>query len=594
MLDWNGAQSRQLADMLDPNAIEKSLRTAYAAGNLLSTVATVQYAERGTFANELVRLHNSQEIDFLSACTSEELDRMEASLFFKLQTLFCEYLPRIDCNAMDAATACNRMLKRTGKDLSAQLVVDALQRWFQQCKNRVKEGLDLLQRDTVFHRELVRPVVKAGACYDGEKFTTEALALSRHADSSVRLKALSLLGEIVPASDNTQIERVISRCSEVVDCNDSDREIASVIRSVSELTQRIDGAVSKDVERLFVSTCKKTTPIVRSELAFSLSRCPRNFSPTMIEAAFDALKCTDRTEHQTIEWIDTMLYGWELDIDRERVVSFLQDLLFRNELAVEMEQLEYFRHKLAENSSELLGWYVVYFLLTGDNRLCRAACRLLPSHVQDSPKGLDLDLSSFNLSSLSILFLARKIIGYCLSRPRCATALLLSCLRVVSDKDRPELERLVFDYFAMNYIQSKQWFKELLEENDPAGQSVGRLSTQVEQYIDDFKELGSCPAFAPSDRDIQLQRNHNLDLWRNAWKRGQQASILANAVKRVTVLYGSRSISYVYDNTGDAPSRKEIPLISHRISAEFPGLNVLDPVGLECKLNSFREELPPQ
>ncbi len=408
---------------------------------------------------------------------------------------------------------------------------------------------------------------------------------------TIPLDALAVLGAIVPGDDVSLIQLVINRFNEVIDTTDFDHYAASTIRSSLHLLERIGGSVANDVERLLVRICKNPTPSVRRVIADNLYMRRKILTDAIMDASFQALQNTDKQDREAIRSIDLMLYQWDLDRDRERVLRFLRNFLSHREDPVDIDQLRDFRQKLTNGSGKLLGWYVVSLLLTGDYRLCISADKLLP--YQETRDGLDIDLAPFELGSSWIPFLARKILGYCLLKRESASALLLSCLRCVSIEERTALEELVLDHFLMNYLQAMEWFEAALSSNDAAEESVERLSASVNQYVDDLTALGGCPAFAPSDRQRQLQRYRQADFWRNVRDKSEEGSLLSLIGHKSTVLYGSGSIAYVYDKDGKGPHRKEMQFVGHEYTAEIPRLDAIDPVSLRFVTHRFQTEPPP-
>ena len=572
-------------------SIRDTLLAAYSAGNLLDAVAALASQDHKSIRDEVSSLHNAGEIDFVGGCLSDELDRLSQDSYFPLQRVFCDSLPKIECPVMDAATASIRLFEKGGTDGTVGLVFRALCKWFEQTLSRAEEGLTLLRFDNDRWSSLVRPVLLAGAAHDAGRFTVEALALSRQTHSTIPLDALSVLGAIVPGDDDVLLQQVINRFNEVIDATDSDHDAASTVRSALHLLERIGDSVATDVERLLVRVCKKPTPSVCRVIADDLYMRRKFFTDEMIDASLQALQNTNKEDVVAIKSIDLMLYQWNVDRDRERVLRFLQNLLSNRDDPVDIDQLRNFRHRLTNGSGELLGWYVVSLLLTGDHRLSIVADKLLP--YPETRDGLDIDLAPFELGPRWIPFLARKILGYCLLKRESASALLLSCLRCVAIEERPALEELVVDQFLMNYLQAMEWFEAALSSNDPAEESVERLSASINQYVDDLTAMGVCPAFAPSDRQRQLQRYRQADFWRKVQDISEEGSLLSLVGRKATVLYGSGSIVYVYDKDGKGPHRKEMQFVEHKYTAEIPRLDAIDPVSLRYVTHRFQTEPPP-
>lgn len=572
-------------------SIRDTLLTAYADGNLLDGIATLASQDHESMSDEVSNLHNSAEIDFVGACLSDELDRLSQDSYFPLQRVFCDSLPKIECPVKDAATACIRVFEKINPDLTAGLVFRALREWFQQRPSRAEEGLTLIRLDNDRWSSLVRPVLLAGAAQDAGRYTEEALALSRQTHSTIPLDALSVLGTIVPVDDSALLQQVINRFNEVIDTMRTENDVARVIRSAVSLLERIGDPVTPDVERIFDKVCKKPTASVRRVIADELFMRRKLFTDAMMDVSLQALQNTDKQDQEAIKYIDLMLSQWDFDRDRERVLGFLQNFFSDREDPCDIGQLSNFSHKVSNGSGEVLGWYVVSLLLTGNHRLCIAAEGLLP--YQETRDGLDIDLAQFDLGSSWVPFLARKVIGYCLLKRECASALLLSCLRCVSDQERHTLEKIVFDHFLMNYLQAMEWLEAAVSENDPAEESVERLSARINQYVDELSELGTCAAFAPSELERRLQGYRQGDFWRDVQKKAQQMSILSIVAHKVTVLYGSGSITDVYDKDGKGQRRREMKFGEYQHIAEFPRLRAIDPVALSYITHSFQIEPRP-
>ena len=123
----------------------------------------------------------------------------------------------------------------------------------------------------------------------------------------------------------------------------------------------------------------------------------------MIDATFSALQHTSSHEIHVINAIDSILYQWDLDADRTRIFEFLVNLFTQEDDPPDLDILGHFRHQLRDQPGDVLGWYIVSLLLTGDHALCAVAGNLLP--YQQTREGLDIDLATFALTPPWILYL---------------------------------------------------------------------------------------------------------------------------------------------------------------------------------------------
>ena len=570
----------------------EAILAAASTESLLSTIASVPYDNTDQLADVLAELHNDGRLDVLKVFRSDEQLASADPTFFRLQHVFCLTLPRMRCSVAEAAATCEVLFDKAGDDLAAGQVYDALRDWLQLSRPRADEGLTLVQHDLDNQTGITRHVLVAGAAHDPKKYAEEALDLSHQPQFHIRQDALFALGRMALEDDGSILVRVTERLDQVIESPRSDRDAAIAIGAALQLLDRFGERLARVVEPLLVRACNNPAPITRHAIAVGLRSGHDSYTEAMIDASFSAIQHVDGDAPGTIAVIDSILYQWDLDGDRTRVLRFLRHILSNGDNATDLEALDSFQHRLTNGPGGLLGWYVISLLLTGDPRLSRAACGLLPHN--DAPAGLDVDLTQFALDSAWVLFLARKILGYCLANRAGASALLLSCLRAASGETRADLERLVLSNFLINYPGAIEWFEAAVSPNDPAEISVKRLSSSLASYLAELQRTDFCAAFRPSARERQLQAYRQADLARNIWKEAEKRSVLYQLVHRSVLLYGSGSVYYVHTDKDSNPQRKEMSLSSHHQTIEIPRLEVLDPVGLQYAIVHFRLEAPPK
>ena len=561
------------------------------AGTLLETITATPYGQQDSVAEAVSDLHNLGEIDFLGCFEPLSLVDDPNTSFFALQRIFSRTLPRIECSAERAANACRTMSARARDRTPPDLIYDAFFTWIRESPARAEETLVLIRRDSDTHARLVKPVLLAGVTHDVTKYVEEAFTFSDHPQSNVRLDAVLALGHIVPTEDEMLVMRAINRFDDLIENPGSDEDTAAAVNAALNLLQRGGDPIVHGVEPLLKKACRSQTPTTRRALAYGLLMRRQLYTEAMTDASLWALQYVNDQDIHTIKAIDSMLYQWDLDGDRHRVLAFITNILTNDDNAPTIDALSDFTHKLGNERGSILGWYAVSLLLTGDHRLCMAAHRLLPyNQIRD---GLDINLAPFSLTSLWILFLARKILGYCLTKKEATAALLLSCLRAIPKEKRPELDELVLHFFLINYLSAIDWLEATISPTDPARQSIKRLSRSVASYVDELERAELCPAFAPSERERQIQGYRLADYWRSVYKKAEEASILSVLVHKSTILYGTASITYVYRDDTSGPERQEIAMATHEHTAELPRMEVIDPVGLHHAIFRFRTEAPP-
>ena len=575
-----------------PTNTREAIHAAAEAGALLKTVAATPYDEFDSIADLLSALHNKGKIDLLIACDKPGLDGIPSRSFFCLLQVFCRTLPRLHSSTKCAIAACERMFDRAGADLAASLVFDALVQWLQQSAERVAQALELIDQDAQPSAAVVRSVLLGGASQDAAKSTNDALDLSNRTSSTIRLPALWALARTLPDDDEDLLVRTLQRLTAVVTDPLSERDTAAAVDSALHLYRRMGTRVRGSVQSVVTNACRTPSPALRQALAYGLAAGDTGYSDTVIDECLSALRHTQADETDTLRALDSVLYGWDLDGDRERILQLLVNLLTPEDSTFDFGSLDSLQHKLREASGDILGWYVVSLLLTGHRAVCDVVFGLLP-HAGE-PAGLDIDLRPFSLSPCRILFLARKILGYCLLKKGSAAALLLSCLRVVPAQDQQELEDLVLEHLLMNYPSAIDCLTTATPRGDTAKGSVDRLSKRLRTYVADLERSGICLAFAPTERQRQIRLYSIGDLFRGAHKRAQQDSALLQMIPKAVLLYGTGSIVYVHRDPASGPVRQEMAMSTFRHEVEIPRLQEIDPLGLQRDIQRFRVEPKPE
>lgn len=570
--------------------IRKLILSATKDGNLLQHLSTVRFDVIEPTSEALAELHNTGDLDLLSSLRHGQLRADGPHVFHKILELFRRTLPLIDCDVSDALAAVNSINRRLTDGGAAATAHEALHGWLEKQESRPKQALSLVLRDNPLDDAVLRVVLTVGGRTDPDAFTTQAVTLSRDTSPATRGAALFALGRIVPLDNDTLVARALRRLEQAVTTSASESETQAAVESALSLFERAPDRLASNIEPIVAAAAAKRSPSVRNALALGLLRHHAILSTHMIDAIFSALGHADLTELDTITNIDLVLYQWDIDADRDRICTLIQSLFTHRDNPLSVSHLDNFRHKLGEAEGQLLGWYVFSLLSSGDDRLCEAAAELLP--YKEARPGIDIDLSATAPHPAWVPYLARKVLAYCLFKRECAAGLLLSCLRAVSDEHRHELEGDILDSFLINYLHAIEFFRTAVDAGDPAKRSVDFLARRLESYERDLERLGTCPSFAPSERERHLQAYRHRDFMQDVHKRAEQNSIFSFIAHKSILLYGSASVAHVRGADGNT-HRQEMRFAEHKHFFEFPRLSVIDPVGLHFRINRFKLERPP-
>ena len=407
-------------------SLREIILSARENGQLLEAIASMRHSEEEAVAGLLAELHNAGEMDLLQACEGTQLGVLPRGRFFDLLRVFCATLPHVRCTTAEAVAACQRFFDQAGEDLTAGVVYRALQEWFSRDVERVDEGLHVVGTKGGVAYGVTRSLLLAGSTHEVGRFVHQGLELSRGPDADTRRAALSALGQMTPVQGPLN-SAVVDRLQEAIRDTKVEPDQVAAFNATLDLLERSGDADPVELQRLVVAACRDPGPSLRHAIAEGLRDRASFFTDTMTEAAFVVIGNTECNRAGTISAIDSILYQWDIDGDRKRVLGLLVKLVGRDQNAVDAKSLSNFRHRIASGPGHLLGWYVVSLLLTGNDKLGNVAAELLP--YQETRDGLDIDLSTFGLTQAWVLFLARKVLAYCVLKKEGTAALLLSCLR---------------------------------------------------------------------------------------------------------------------------------------------------------------------
>jgi hypothetical protein len=191
-----------------------------------------------------------------------------------------------------------------------------------------------------------------------------------------------------------------------------------------------------------------------------------------------------------------------------------------------------------------------------------------------------------------ILFVARKAIGYLFMKPISTATILISLMRHTTDDEvLTELGALLFDPLLLNFTGKAREYivQQSGRESVKVKATIDQALKAIDTYLEDLRSVGSLAALHPGEAQREAYHRHFSRLMAESWKEAQAQSVLLNSVSKSVLLYGRKSISYVYDSDGQS-HRMEIPLQSHGTEIEFPRMEYLDPLGLAYMLRIFKIE----
>ena len=167
--------------------------------------------------------------------------------------------------------------------------------------------------------------------------------------------------------------------------------------------------------------------------------------------------------------------------------------------------------------------------------------------------------------------------------------MIVSVLRAGDAEAVGPASDLLFDPFLLSYGGSARDYLKNIPSTDAAYNSIQKALVNDGTYYAGLESTGEIKELHPSDyqRDVLRRRAH--DEMRDAQKGAEKQSVLFNMVRRSTLLYGRRSLTYVLDDDGSSRAIA-LDLQSVGMSFEWPRREIIDPVGLDYMLRVYRGE----
>lgn len=171
--------------------------------------------------------------------------------------------------------------------------------------------------------------------------------------------------------------------------------------------------------------------------------------------------------------------------------------------------------------------------------------------------------------------------------------IIVSLMSFTSDTATSKvLSNLLFDPLLLNYSgEVNVYLEEQLQvhKDNNVKQELKRALDAFESYIDGLKSTGEIPELHPSQENREVYRRHFFRHMSEAMKNAEKQSALLSILPKSILLYGRKSIDYVYSSDGET-RRVEMPLTSFGTEVEIPRLENIDPFELDYMIRIFRVE----
>lgn len=541
-----------------------------------------------SIGKEIAVLNNEGVIDAIAEFR-QLLRNSNGTDFFLIRHVFEDALPEINAPVPGVMDCVEHLFSEAENDMAAGWLFTPFIKYCEADINRPGEVLKIAESSRGKWLNFIASAIVAGSNLQLSKYVLVAIALTRHENLQVRIRAVLALGRINYCNEISLLTDALAALESVIRSEDDDCLLGEGLKSAFSLYVA-DNNVENNVVRLAkVALASKgdfTLQAASQLLGFDTDKIPA----ALLDVLLDALENTKPHNKDVLDNIDFGLLHLLKTSQEEIAISFLEHLLVRNNSDLGIEVFNSLTHELSTNWA-LLNKLVTRWFLSRKTSLCRAIMDIVGVGFENDIV-LHADTLQFKeRPEGTCLFATRKAIGWLFTSPVSCTSFIVALIDASSQDETEEITDLLFDPLLISYPgKVKDYLESILPDQSPKVQDVLNNSlVRLENYHSGIKSAWNIPELLPS----QAQRETHLRLinrqFANSFKEAQKNSIINLICSKSVLLYGRKSINYVHYPNAQT-HRMETPLQSFGHSIEFPSLENIDPHRLEYMLRVFRLE----
>ncbi len=573
--------------------LRNALVQAFKAGDFLQTVYKNTLAdrdERNTLAAELASLHNAGEIDIVAGFSAlGKGDSSGGPDFFLTRYVFEKALPDINAPVLAVMQCVLDLYRRAGRDMMAGGIINAFVSFCEKDASRPKEVLEAIRNDSAF-LDLLAGTLIAGARIDNSHFVGEVVGLASHSDVETRRRAIFALSKIDWPVGSVPPESVYATLEHAAQTETDDELLACVVRTAFSLFQRDMAQETRVLTMMGVALSRGGDATIHgaSDVAFYQTK---DLTDDAIELLVPYLVRVNPANKGTLDNIDYFLAHLLKGGKPEKAVEIAEKLLLAHSDSLSLTVLDSFMGDVLQDKA-LLSRVTTRWFLTGEPALCEAIHTML-GRVFGAEVTIEIDQAQLTpATGTRLVFVARKALGYLFLNPVTAASIIVSLMRCTDDERiLTELGNHLFDPLLVNYSgKAREYVAQV------ASTASGKMKDQLERplklletYLEGLRSVGDLPELNPSVAQREAHHRRSARQMAESMKQAEAKSVFLSIIKKSVLLYGRKSINYVYGPNGQS-QRTEMPLHSHSIQFEMPRYEQLDPFGLEYSIRVFRAE----
>jgi hypothetical protein len=546
--------------------------------------------DQDDLALELAALHNQGLIDIVAAFAGLKNISTTGADFFRTRHVFQKALPHVNALVAPVMRCVLQLCREAGQDMAAGWIIEGFVAFCAEESSRPRDALNEIEANPNMFADLLVASLVAGSRIDSPHYLAEAIRLCEDKNIELRKRAVYSVGRLswpqgalVPDSAFAALERSAAAESD-------DQILTNVVWSSFGLLQR-DKSREDRVVALMANALAKggeyTLHAASEVFGFYISELPAS----LIDVLLPHLKKVKPTSKGTLDNIDCGISHLLRKGDQEHSLRFLEDLLLAHSGKCTLKAFNSAAEAIRSNTT-LLSKVLTRWFLRGDPVLCEGIQTIVSEHHGNNLT-LEVDPEELKPGDLvHVMFAARKAVGYLFSRPVTAASILISLMRHAADDETLNaLGPLLFDPLLLNFTGSVHTYVVQRSETESGKikETIDRALNAIDDYLQTLRSVGTLPGLHPSEAQREAHHRIFSRMITESFKAAEAQSPLLSMISKSVLLYGRKSIDYIYDGDGQS-HRMEMDLKSHGTEIEYPRMALIDPCGLDYMLRVFRIE----
>lgn len=571
----------------------ENLLKGYEAGNFLETLyacLTADHNARSALASDLVVLHNERLIDVVDAFESLSNKSSNGPDFFLTRHVFEKALPNLDAPALPVMRCVLHLYRDGGQDLAAGTIIEGYVSFCANQPSLAREALTIIEAHPSEYADLLTATLSAGFRIDNPYFLEQAIRLCEHENVEMKKGAVFSLGNLNLQLGSAMSDYAIAALERSATVETDDQILARLVKSAFMLLQQ-DKAQEQRIVTFFATALAKGGEFTLHAASEIFGFHTKEVTSTLLDVLLDHLARVNPANKGTLNNVDYGISYLLKNGTPERPIQFLEDFLLAHPNDLTMEIFDDSAREILGNKA-LISKVLTRWFLRGNWVLCDGV-QIIVSQNHHDGLPLEIDPSEFQPADLvHAVFLARKAIGYLFMQQISVVSILVSIMRLTTDDETlSALGELLFDPILLNYTGKAREYvvQHSGGESGKTKQALDNALKAIDDYLNDLRSVGNLAALHPGEAQREAYHRHFSRLMTASMKAAEAQSVFLQFVSKSVLLYGRKSINYVYSADGQ-PHRMETPLQSHGTEMEFPRMEKLNPFGLDYMLRIFRNE----